>query len=237
MKNTRIILKMLRVFSNQLRRIHKQVLNLLSAGESVSSEKGLFHIGEYYRKKGQNSQALYAFRRYLTYYPSGDYASQTLTHIQEVETLVSQGKDTPPPSMNGEADLQGQGLSDVARRYQNAVNLFSEQKYDEALNEFRAISEKGADREYLAKASFEIGRCFFNLNNFEACIKHYIEMVQKYPKHPELVETLFYVGASHEKKGDLTKASSFYNKILKIAEDNSPVLRKTQKALKALEGV
>lgn len=91
MKNTRIIMKMLRVFSNQLRRIHKQVRNLLSAGESLNPETGLFRIGEYYFKKGQYSQALYAFRRYLTYYPSGQYASQATSNIQDTETRIQQG--------------------------------------------------------------------------------------------------------------------------------------------------
>jgi CRP-like cAMP-binding protein len=48
MKNTRIIMKMLKVFSNQLRRIHKQVQNLLSTGgehAAVEPELGLFRIG------------------------------------------------------------------------------------------------------------------------------------------------------------------------------------------------
>lgn len=64
---------------------------------------------------------------------------------------------------------------------------------------------------------------------------HYTGMVQKYPKHPDLVEALFYVGSSYEKKGDLAKAGSFYNKILSMAEEDAPVHRKARRALKALE--
>ena len=44
LKNTRIIMKMLKVFSNQLRRIHKQVRNLISTGEQANPETGLFNI-------------------------------------------------------------------------------------------------------------------------------------------------------------------------------------------------
>ena len=64
--NTRIILKMLRVFSNQLRRIHKQVENLMEKSEALSPEIGLFRTGEYYLKNRMYSQAKYVFSRYLT---------------------------------------------------------------------------------------------------------------------------------------------------------------------------
>ena len=73
-KNTRIITKMLKVFSNQLRRIHRQVQNLLVSEEQVNPETGLYKIGEYYLKNKRYAQALHAFKRYLVYYPSGAYA-------------------------------------------------------------------------------------------------------------------------------------------------------------------
>jgi CRP-like cAMP-binding protein len=47
-QNTRIIMKMLKVFSNQLRRIHNQVQNLLTANqEGLDPEEGLFKSGTY----------------------------------------------------------------------------------------------------------------------------------------------------------------------------------------------
>ena len=70
-KNTRIITKMLKVFSNQLRRIHKQVQNLLVSDAQVNPETGLYQIGEYYLKNKRYGQALHAYKRYLVYYPSG----------------------------------------------------------------------------------------------------------------------------------------------------------------------
>ena len=70
-KNTRIITKMLKVFSNQLRRIHRQVQNLMVSDEQVNPETGLYKIGEYYLKNKRYGQALYAYKRYLVYYPIG----------------------------------------------------------------------------------------------------------------------------------------------------------------------
>jgi CRP-like cAMP-binding protein len=47
MANTRIIMKMLKVLSNQLRKIHKQVSSLMET-EEQNPEAGLFGVGEYY---------------------------------------------------------------------------------------------------------------------------------------------------------------------------------------------
>ena len=240
MANTRIIMKMLRVFSNQLRRIHKQVRNLLSTGEQENPETGLFLIGDYYLKSGKLPQALYAFRRYLTFYPAGQYASRATDNIQNIESRLQAGGGKVPSgfttaSSSGSVSTTSQGLSEVAKSYYNAVSLFSQQKYSDALTEFRKISQNSDDQEYLAKSLFEIGRCFFSLNDFDKCIAHYTGMIQKYPKHPDLVEALYYVGGAYEKKADLDKARSFYNKIISMTEDGSPVNRKTRRSLKGLE--
>src|SRR5215471_3738945 len=49
MANSRIIMKMLKVFSNQMRRVHRQVSKLMSK-EEVEPADGLFNVGEYYLK-------------------------------------------------------------------------------------------------------------------------------------------------------------------------------------------
>ncbi len=240
-KNTRIIMKMLKVFSNQLRRMHNQVQNLLSAdAQQEDPEAGLFRIGEYYMSAKKYAQALYAFRRYITYYPSGKFADQATRKMAEAEQLVqSHGTESGMSSSGGgmtDTSSQGMQLSDVAKQYYNGVSLFSQQKFPEALREFQRIVADGGDPEYGAKAIFEIGRCLFSLEKYDQCIKHYTGMIQKYPKHPELLEALFYVGSSYEKKGENDKAKSFYNKILSMAQDDDSVYRKTKKALRAIEG-
>ena len=88
-KNTRIITKMLKVFSNQLRRIHRQVQTLLVSDAQVNPETGLYKIGEYYLKNKRYGQALHAFKRYLVYYPSGAYAGDVTNKIVQAEEFVS----------------------------------------------------------------------------------------------------------------------------------------------------
>ena len=125
-------------------------------------------------------------------------------------------------------------MSDAAKAYYNAVSLFSQQKFEEALDEFKRIVNESQDKEYGIKALFEIGRCYFSLEQLDECTKHYTTMIQKYPKHPDLVDALFYVGNCHEKGGDVAKAQGFYKKILSMSSEDMPVHRKAKKALRKL---
>ena len=174
LQNTRIMIKMLKVFSNQLRRIHKQVRNLLRSGNEVSDpETGLFNIGEYYLKVRKQKQAIYALRRYLTYYPSGKYAAEASRLLESFESGSSPSFSAPSP---GSARVPGSDLSDVAKSYYNAVSLFSQEKFKEALSGFQKIIEEGSDGEYEAKARYEIGRCYYNIQKYEALYYSYTEI-------------------------------------------------------------
>ena len=262
--NTRIIMKMLKVFSNQLRRVHKQVENLLEKPEAASPETGLFRAGEYYLKNRQYSQAKYVFSRYLTYYPAGKLASEASHYLEVSESsalrygdgkgpapamgaagrpagpgaraAAAMAEEEGPAAPSGQNREMGAGLSDAAKDYYDAVSLFSSEKYKEALGGFKRIADAASDPEYSAKALFDMGRCLFMLQQYDLCIKHFTQLVQTKPKHPDLVETLYYLGQSYEKKGDLERAKGFFKKILSMEADEDASTRiKAKKALRQLE--
>jgi len=86
MKNHKLVMKMLRVFSNQLRSIGKIVKTFLdssSAGDDDENEEtGLFNIAEYYIKNKRYSQAIYAYEKYLEYYPNGVFLAKANQKLQ-----------------------------------------------------------------------------------------------------------------------------------------------------------
>jgi TolA-binding protein len=251
-KNTRIITKMLKVFSNQLRRIHRQVQNLMVSDEQVNPETGLYKIGEYYLKNKRFAQALHAYKRYLVYYPSGAYATDVNNKIMQAEEYVSRyGSSTPaaasstPPPPSGAPSQAGPAQapsasagdgSDLAQAYYNAVSLISQEKYMEAFKAFKKILDGGADPEYSSKAEFEMAKCLFYLKQYDSCIKSFSAIVQKFPKHPEMKDALFFVGRSYEEKGDKARAGGLFKKIISMGTEDDPVVRKVKKALRALEG-
>ncbi len=252
---TRIIMKMLKVFSNQLRRVHKQVDNLLERNEAQSPEAGLFKAGEYYLKARQYSQAKYIFSRYLTYYPAGRLAEQASHYLESAESgAIKYGDGKGPSPLMVEAGRQissreaqaahdnqapkvpGNGLSDAAKNFYDAVSLFSSEKYKEALAGFKRIVEENGDPEYVTKALYEMGRSLFMLQQYDLAIKQFTQMIQSYPKHPDLVDSLYYLGQSYEKKHDAERAKGFYKKILSMeADEDAPIRTKATKSLRRLE--
>lgn len=261
--NTRIIIKMLKVFSNQLRHIHKQVENLMENQSAVSAEVGLFKTGEYYLRNRGYSQARYVFGRYLTYYPAGRMADQAGRYLETAETALARYGDGkgPAPVMaasgprTGLAASAGSGgpstgvgeapapqkaaapLSDVAKEYYNAVSLFTQEKYQEALKEYKRIAELSEDPEYASKAQFDLGRCLFALGQWDPTLQHFTGIIKDHPKHPDMADILYVMGQCWERKGDAARAVGFYKKVLSMpGDDDSSARIKAKKAVNALGG-
>lgn len=246
-QNTRVIMKMLKVFSNQLRRIHARVSSLLVTEEKTDPESGLFGIGQYYLNKKMYAQALYVFRRYLTYYPSGKFgkeASSSITLAEQYAQKYGQGKGPEIGSSIPIPDKRPAGptpaaakveLTDMAKVYYNGISLFGQNKFQEALEEFKKVAEQKEDEEYAVKALFEIGRCLLQLKQFDSAIRQFSGLIQKYPKLPDLPEALYNIGQCYEEKDEADRALGFYKKILTMTTEADPVQRKVKKALRALE--
>jgi len=239
MANTRIIMKMLKVFSNQMRRVHKQVSKLMAKEEAPPAD-GLFNIGEFYLKNKRFSQAKHVFSRYLTFYPSGRNAIQASKNLEIAEDSLNRYGDGKGPSIAVSkpapaAPVQtSQGDTDrITKAYYDAVSLVSQGKYQEAFMSFKLIVDANADPEWTAKASFEIGRCMFLLNKFEDSLKYFTTMLTKFPKHSELKETMFIMGQCNEKIGRKEQAIAFYKKIVSMGGDDFAV-EKVRRALSAL---
>jgi CRP-like cAMP-binding protein len=257
MSNTRIIMKMLKVFSNQMRRIHKQVSSLMEKNEQ-DPEAGLFSVGEYYLKNRRFYQAKQVFSRYLTYYPTGKKAEQAAKYLEFSENAWIQqvnaapagtakpsgaqtsGAASPPPGQGEGTPAESASpagktaLSGAAKAYHDGVNMLSQAKFQQAYLLLKRVAEANEEPEYAAKSSYEIGRCFYLQGKYDDCIKHYTTMLTRYPKHPALGSALFLIGQSYEKNNRKDQAAVFYKKILSMPGDDAEPRLQAQKALKAL---
>jgi TolA-binding protein len=245
--NTRIIMKLLKVFSNQMRRIHRQTANIMEneGYDSENPEKGLYNVGEYYLNNKRFSQAKYIFGRYLTYYPSGRYAAKAAKYLQAAVTGLRQGMvqgQTQAEALVKRKSSIGQVAAEdnsaAAKDYNAAVDFISQGEFQQAFAILKKILDANAIPEYIAKGTHEIGRCLFMMNKFEECIQHFTIMITTYPRHPNLGEALFYMAQSHENRGKKDMAQVFYKKILSMIPDKEdPVNVKAKKALAALGGI
>ena len=99
MANSRIIMKMLKVFSNQMRRVHKQVSKLVAKKEEEPPADSLFNVGEFYLKNKRFSHAKHVFSRYLTFHPSGRHAIQASKNLEITENALARYGDGKGPGM------------------------------------------------------------------------------------------------------------------------------------------
>jgi TolA-binding protein len=237
MTNARITMKILRLFSNQLRRIHNQMSRMMETKEPRNPELRLFALGEYYYKNEYFSRAKYVFERYLNYYPSGRCAVMAVEYLRDIGSSQDKSEEAKAvEEFTPAGDPPDSSSGNVAEAYNRALDLVAQGQYPQAYDAFKNILQEDEDQEYTAKSSFELGRCLFLQNQYEDCIKYYTMMIIKYPQHPNLAETLFLMGQSREKNGRKDQALVFYKKILSMLEDVKEEIRlKTQEALKGLE--
>jgi TolA-binding protein len=241
MANSRIVMKMLKVFSNQMRRVHKQVSKLM-AKEEASPADGLFNVGEYYLKQKRFTHAKHVFNRYLTYYPSGKNAIQAAKNLEIAENALSRYGDGKGPGVavsgGGPAAAPAPaaaagGGGDPSKAFSEAIGLVTQGKYQEALMSFKTIADSGVSPEWTAKSSYEIGRCMFLLNKYEDSIRYLTNMLTQFPKHPNLTDSMFIMGQCNEKAGRKDQAGAFYKKIISMG-GNDDTTEKAKKALSAL---
>ena len=242
MANSRIIMKMLKVFSNQMRRVHKQVSKVMAKEEEPPAD-GLFNLGEFYLKNKRFSQARHIFSRYLTYYPSGKNAAQAAKNLETAENSLARYGDGKGPGVavssnntfSAPSKSSPEAAAQTANAFYDAVSLVSQGRYQEAFMSFKLIVDTNADPEWTAKSTFEIGRCMFLMNKFEDSLKFLTNMLTKYPKHPEIKDAMLIMGQCNEKIGRKEQAAAFYKKTISMGSgDDDAIVVKAKRALAAM---
>ncbi len=126
-KNTRIVLQMLKVFSSQLRRVHKAVREFLGEHGASEASMELVGVGEYYYKAGKTDYALYVFNTYLKNFPAGPLSERVRKLAQSLKEGAPFPLDLPELAeemqKNEVANRTGQMMSRIE---QEPVDDFSD---------------------------------------------------------------------------------------------------------------
>ncbi len=302
-KNVSMVTKMLRVFSNQLRRITNLQREILGQSDSINPAAELFKIGEYYFKSGSLQQAKYAFKRYLEHYPGTKFSELALQRIKTIDTGVSNTDFQPAmpaytetekesdsedkittkdidltdfsiddgSTAGSASDAKGNGSNsnkmndlfsddnngllddtllsetktkpepkqkDITEMFYEAVSLFSQERYNDALSIFQKILniktlKNESENKIFEKTHFEIGRCYLKLNNYNEAINNLSTMIKKFPKSDNVKNAFLHIGIAHETAGMKDKAAAYYNKVVSM-EPNDAITKQALKRLKAV---
>lgn len=123
-KNTRIVLQMLKVFSSQLRRVHKAVREFLGEHGAAESSMELVGVGEYYYKAGKTDYALYVFGTYLKNFPAGPLAER----VRKLSQSLKQGSPFPMDLPDLAEEMQ---RNEVAARTGSMMNRIEQAPVDD----------------------------------------------------------------------------------------------------------
>lgn len=221
--NSRIMMQTLVVFSNQLRKIHKEIKDLNDIVENVQkpddNEKDLYELGVYFKKQHKIEYSNYCFKKYAEVYPTGKYLdaiknnANSLTELKENEIKKKEEIDNS------------------AVFFQEGENYFSEGNFAKASECFTTIIENNGY--HVVDAIYLNGVSLFNLKKYKLCIKNYSQFLSKHKSHQKINDVMYYVGCSYKEIGDKEQAQKFLKQVVKVA-DSSPIARLAHEALKGI---
>lgn len=215
--NTRIIMKMLKVFSNQLRKIHKQTESRLQSKQDIKPEEGLYSVALAFFNSKKFSQAENIFKRYLKTYPNGVHVRDALEYAKKAakinSTMVSNKEEEFIPGISHDVPKPENDNSSFLL----AGQLFSRKKYHEAYLEYQKIFQLPESKLY-PDSYLGAGECLYYLEDYDGAIKTLTKMISVAPRHPKLGEALCFIGLSYGKKGSPERKQAFITKALSVAD-------------------
>ncbi len=228
-QNTRIIMKMLKVFSNQLRHIHRQIESMLHSEEQTNPDDGMYSVASCFYNSQQYRAASEVAVRYLRLWPNGKHAME----MKQIAQSGNQGgagfgertaNERGMPSSGGTRQAAPVG-NDPNLALTLAEGLAAQGKWDEAYKQYHSIIEVG-DSPVLGKAYAGAGRCLYEQQEHVRCVQLLTAFVSRDPKSLQLAEVLMYMGLCYREMEQQDKAKAFFGKAMSLATpDLAPKVR------------
>lgn len=238
---THLIIKMLKVFSSQLRQVHRQVREILGQGEAKNPAFELMNVAEVFYKNGNFDHAAYAFEKYIQHYPDGMYIDRAkqlidlarkktpfpLT-IQELVYKPEPGaqsgklqemlKTMAVPASNTTSSVDP---NSILSQYDKASTLMNAGKYAEAIDIFKTVSERTdsvtqEEEQFVENSLFYMGKSSFKAKDYPGAISHFSNFIKRYPKGLLLKENLYHLALCTEASGDKEKAKQLFQKVTQM---------------------
>ena len=215
-KNKSIIIKMLRVFSNQLRRLNKKVNKLVEKAEDeeeTNQLEGLYNIGEFYFKNQKYKNALYAYKRYFQYADENSAFYHTVENkikaCKEKLNITDDSDIAPPLDIINENNSYNNDINN--EDYNKALELYDNGDYINSIKLFNALL-KNENETITENSIFYMGKCYYNIDKYDSASSILLSAIKKYPKSQNVKEAILFLGKACEKTGDKEKAKAYYQK-------------------------
>ena len=246
--NTRIILQMLKVFSRQLRNIHRQLESLMDSKQQTNNEDGLFTVATAFYKSQHYQAAAQVAARYRALYPAGKHlaaigpiiansaqmAGRSFGEARQPGSMgdTSSGQPTASAPIPATGPIQSTQANDATAdlTFQLAEDLVKQEKWADAYKQYHTIIEMKQGTK-LEAAYLGAAHCLYKQSEFVRCIQLGTGFITQFPKSLKLAEVLMFLGLCYQGMERPDKALPFYDKALTMA---GPLLVPKIKELQAV---
>lgn len=236
-----LLMKMMKVFSNQLRQYHHKVREKLGQHKDTKSPSHeLMNVGEVYHKIGEKEHAWYAYSKYVQHYPNGPH----IERAKQLLDIAQKGGDYPlemdPIKGESEGNIQTETntLINIKELYLNAEKLLSDNKFAEAIPILKNIidsqSSNMEDKKLIEASCFILGNTFEQQGKNEEAIQAFNHFPTKFPESEKLKEAIFRIACLTE-SSDKDKAISLFKKVSTLPPEDNLTEKAIQK-MNALKG-
>jgi tol-pal system protein YbgF len=118
-------------------------------------------------------------------------------------------------------------------RYKISYDLYKKQKYQDALEGFRAFVEQNPTHGYADNAIYWMGECFYDRGLWLQALKTFQQVIQNYPLGNKAPDAMLKVALSHQQLKNYAEARRVLKQVTQIYPD-SPIARLAESRLQKL---
>lgn len=226
LKNVNVVMKMLRIFSNQLRRIGRAVREVLGETSTINPEEELFKIGEYYYRAARFNQARYAYKKYTDYYPNSKYSDLAAKRIREIDSGQAESNvapQSPPPKRNEPSaeELMDFTIADdfsapASESVASEMDTFLDESDSSAFDFDVDDSEKQED----VSSMFYSAMSFYSQSEYEKALRLFTSILSRKSlkndaEHKIFQKAHFEIGRTYFKMGQYDEAIDAFALLIK----------------------
>lgn len=264
-KNTKLLLKMMKSFSNQLRQFHSKVKEKLGDFEqSHSAPYELVNAGEVFFKNGSTDHAIYAFEKYLQQYPDGAYSNRVNELLAAAKkgavypsslpelTVVNDTFENKAQTANSlQAEISqlknaaqtGQVKEDyktLPEQVLTAEGFLAKSDFANAIKILRSVAAtknttSEEDKKAVEEGSYLLANAQQKNSDLDAAFVSYSAYIKNYPTGEFVKKAIFALGEIAEEKKDIAKAIALYNKVSAIPPDDE-INQQAKQKISSLKG-
>lgn len=246
-KEPEVLLKTLKVLSNQLRNLGLKVNNYLSNNRIVPPHIGMFEIGEYFLNNRKYKQAIQVYERFLKVFPNTDLTAEVEKRIsmakkalltgrmEKVKSLEEIEKESKPIEKADDVYIDN-SISSLMSAFIIVDNFIKDKRLEEAIKLLGRLKEyaEEKDEELKEQWDFFYAKIKGELGEFLEAIELLKTFIQNYPNSKHTEEALLLMAKYQLNSGDKKNSLYLLKRLLQIAK-NENIIQEAKELMKEAE--